>query len=55
LQEIELPESEEVTFFLPEHIPYSDMAFSSSVFAIECYLQDLQTGNKCPHLGVWGK
>lgn len=42
-------ESLEVKLFHPDEIPWENMAFSSSVFAIERYLKEPQ--EKAPHIG----
>ncbi len=52
-EDSETPESEEIAFFAPDAIPFSEMAFSSSNFAINKYLDDLKTGNTASHLGTW--
>lgn len=46
-------ESLEVKLFRPEEIPYEDMAFSSSTFAIEQYLSHRDREFQGVHLGEW--
>lgn len=46
-------ESLDARLFLPEEIPYKEMAFPSSTFAIKRYLQDVTDGFKTVHLGEW--
>lgn len=45
------PESLEARLFAPQEIPYDDMAFTSSTFAIHKYLEHRNTDSKIMHLG----
>lgn len=47
------PESEEVRLFHPEEIPFEEMAFSSSSFAIRQYLTYGEQADQPVHLGSW--
>ena len=46
-------ESLDVKLFSPEEIPWQEIAFPSSVFALRKYLQDKEKGIKAAHLGRW--
>ncbi len=46
-------ESEEVTLFYPEEIPFEDMAFPSSTFAIRKYLANKDSDFHGVHIGEW--
>lgn len=46
-------ESLESALFAPEEIPYEEMAFPSSTFAIRKYLAHLDTGFEGVHIGSW--
>lgn len=46
-------ESLDAKLFAPEEIPYDEMAFPSSTFAIKKYLEDLDQGFSAVHLGAW--
>lgn len=46
-------ESLEARLFHPDEIPYDEMAFPSSSFAIRKYLEDVKDGFKAVHLGAW--
>jgi ADP-ribose pyrophosphatase YjhB (NUDIX family) len=47
------PESLEVAWFAPEEIPFEEMAFPSSTFAIRQYLSHLPSGFTGVHVGNW--
>lgn len=46
-------ESLEAKLFELDEIPYEEMAFPSSSYAIKKYKEDLQEGFKAVHLGAW--
>lgn len=46
-------ESLDARLFDPSDIPFDEMAFPSSSFAIKKYLEDVQEGFKAVHLGAW--
>ena len=45
------PESLEVQLFSEEEIPWDDIAFTSSVFTLEHYFEDLRRGRQGVHMG----
>lgn len=44
-------ETSDIELFAPDALPWDELAFSSNQFALECYLQDVQTGNFNVHIG----
>lgn len=46
-------ESLDAGLFRAEEIPYKDIAFPSSIFAINKYLEDLKLGQRITHVGGW--
>ncbi|MDW3650066.1 MAG: NUDIX hydrolase [Bacteroidia bacterium] len=46
-------ESLEAKLFELDEIPYEEMAFPSSSYAIRKYIEDLKEGFKAVHLGAW--
>lgn len=49
------PESSEIKFFSPSEIPYSEMAFSSSSFSIQKYLENVNSSADKVHIGTFIK
>lgn len=47
------PESTEIALFKEAEVPWNQMAFSSSTFAIERFFSDQRTGNQSVHLGSY--
>lgn len=47
------PESIETALFTEEEIPWNDMAFTSSYFALKRYFEDRKTGNRITHMGTF--
>lgn len=48
-------ETLEADLFHPDEIPYEDIAFPSSIFAIKKYLEDKDLARRLTHLGGWEK
>jgi len=48
-------ESTEIRLFAEDEVPWTEMAFSSSTFAIERYFSDRRSGNEAVHLGTYYK
>ena len=46
-------ESSEVRLFAEEEMPWSEMAFTSSTFALQNYFSDRKTDNETLHLGTY--
>lgn len=46
-------ESLDVKLFAPKEIPWEQIAFPSSVFALKKYLKDQEAGIKASHIGRW--
>jgi ADP-ribose pyrophosphatase YjhB (NUDIX family) len=49
------PESTEITMFLESEIPWADIAFSSSRFALRQYFEDRKMGERRIHTGRYPK
>ena len=49
------PESSEIQFFKRSDIPYSEMAFSSSTFSIQKYLENVNSSPDKVHIGTFIK
>ena len=47
------PESIETGLFTEEEIPWNDMAFTSSYFALKRYLEDKRSGKHTTHIGAF--
>lgn len=45
------PESSEVQLFSPEELPWGNIAFASSIFSLQNYIQDLKAGTQKVHVG----
>jgi ADP-ribose pyrophosphatase YjhB (NUDIX family) len=48
------PESEEIRFFAPDEIPWSELAFPTNHFTLKAYLENLRTGQMRLHVGELG-
>jgi ADP-ribose pyrophosphatase YjhB (NUDIX family) len=46
-------ESTEIGLFTEETVPWSEMAFNSSTFALRNYFEDVRTGNSAVHFGTY--
>ena len=47
------PESTEITLFTEGEVPWVDIAFASSKFALKCYFEDVKLGLRRTHLGTY--
>jgi ADP-ribose pyrophosphatase YjhB (NUDIX family) len=47
------PESTEITLFREEEVPWKDIAFASSKFALKRYFEDVKLGLRRTHLGQY--
>jgi ADP-ribose pyrophosphatase YjhB (NUDIX family) len=48
-------ESTEIDLFTEETVPWTEMAFTSSTFALQNYFNDMRTGNTSIHFGTYQK
>ena len=49
------PESTEIKLFKEEDVPWQEMAFTSSSFALQNYFDDRRTGNTAIHFGTYDR